>query len=393
MALTILQMAEEVCLNVGLRPTGSLSPAELAQLVNHMNFSQQLITRECNPRSLQNIDTTQALISGQATYTLPTAVKRIKTVRYFEPDEIALASTSTDVWVGGAGVVKSLDTSITRGGRSTTKLAMTTATSISYTNFTAVDYSAYSVAAIRLYLRTDTALAAGQLAFIIGETANAAESGTYTTTALPAITTTGSWVRVELTGLDLTNYNATIAVGLKAVSSTTAEINLDKIELLVDDGLEDRKGYHVKIETTAQQDTLYPNPSWKSTGRPSRMYLWGQTDTDSDMNFFPVPDKYYILKVRYEGYATTITDATASSNTTLRDFDDVIIAGATMYAFNARREWKAYGNARAQFFSLLKTAKVNNSKQDNWNPVMSGFGDTGGESVLHIDDFDFPGRS
>ena len=396
MDLTITEMAEEVALNLGLRPIASLSAAEKTQLAHHMDFGQRLITRMANPRSLQNIDTTQALLTNQLTYTLPTAVKRVYSVRYFDPDLIDVVSTSTDVWNSGGSITASLDTTVTRGGRSTTKFTCA-GTGLAYSDSISpvTDLSSYSVAGLRFYIRSSVALDAGDVSITLTEAASGAESGQYITKTLPAVAASSSgYTKIELTGYDFSSggtlIDALLSVGFLVNNSVTGNIYIDAMELMVDDGLDDRKGYSVDVDTTGRRDMRNPNPLWRSTGRPTTMYMWGDTSTTSDMYFYPVPDNFYILKVRYSGYGTAITDVTASTNTTLRGYDDVLIAAATMYGFQARRQWKAKGEWKADYFTLLKEAKVNDSKLDGWKPLMHGFqGDIRNEN-LHIDDYDFP---
>lgn len=239
MSLNIKEMAEEVCLNLGLRPVDGLSTAEKAQLVKHMNFAQRLITRMANPVSLQGVDNSVATVAGTESYLLPVAIKVVYNVRLFET-----------------------------------------------------------------------------------------------------------------------------AAGL---------------------------GYNIEMETPFNMDMRVPNPAIQASGIPTRAYVWDD-GSGTNIKFNAKPDKVYEVQIRFDGYSTVITDVEDETNVSLVGYDDVIIAGATMYGFSARREWRAKGEWRAEFRTLLKSAQNSDGKLGGWRPVMQGFGGQAGRSLLHIDDYDFPTR-
>lgn len=139
-------------------------------------------------------------------------------------------SSCDTAWTGSANVTATAEATDKKEGDASAKLAIADAFTtglIAYKDVSSMDLSSHYSA--RLWIKSDTDLAAGALQLLLDDTAACASP--LETIDLPAITAANGWTRVQLKLANPSALTAVISVGLKAtVDPGIATVYADLVE-------------------------------------------------------------------------------------------------------------------------------------------------------------------
>jgi hypothetical protein len=237
------------------------------------------------------------------------------------------------------------------------------------------DLSAVTTGHVGFWVFSTVAIAAGGLSLTITEDASGAETTSYVTAALPAITAR-TWQYVKLSGLDLTSVDAFKSLGIKANSDihdgTDLYVYIDGIHLYA--GSYGGLNYPLHISRTTIMDGCVPNPEFAGQSRPVVIFTAGRPSGANVVETYPVPDKDYPLWVRYYKWPAPFDYANVPTATSeLLNMDEVLITGAAWFVAISRRQWQQANFLRSEFYRLMREAASQDSRADGWEPHLGGF--------------------
>ena len=236
------------------------------------------------------------------------------------------------------------------------------------------DMSTWYNAAIGYWIWANTEMAPSDITINLSEATGGA--GTTVTLASPRIPQR-QWTYVKHTGVDLTDLNALLTVG---VNPTTVEGTI-KTVLYIDSihAYQNTWGgqtWPLRVVDRKVLDKHAPSIDYITGSRPTVLAQSGKS-----FELFRKPDGNYPLWIRYikipQSFIFDDGDSTHKAYDgmvcDIEGVDDVLIAGATWLGMNQRKQWDSAGQWEARFRRAMAEAMNADANADGWEPIMQGF--------------------